>query len=402
MENLQEQYNQIEFEWKRYFKDDFIRIFDLLEDGLSIEKAIVEAGVNYNTKDFYNLKRCVEILNQWTKFVTDNSEAILNEEINVDYNIFIALANKKLKNNIIFKDIKKEDESLDDMFMLEKHKCDLELYTYYIKLQKYNIDKFLGNEWMKTVMLSLNGACSFIKENNQCPIGVKNKLIDLIALYNTVKYSESCLIVILQGLIEWIDEVYNNSHQKVNIKAIYKWILKQAVPLYAYYYHHCYDNQNENDFDTFFFSTMIGKEIKEHDNENSKENIGDDDYISEINEELTKKIYSKCNKKQWDDISMKDFIKLLNCDNTIKLSIKKNESNRTKVVFKNIANSIKDKGSRKKWIEFIKKEVFDNVDFMKATLRTDTSCEGYSQIDINFSSFIADLGVSPINKKTPQ
>lgn len=147
---------------------------------------------------------------------------------------------------------------------------------------------------------------------------------------------------------------------------------------------------------------MIGKEIKEHDNENSKENIGDDDYISEINEELTKKIYSKCNKKQWDDISMKDFIKLLNCDNTIKLSIKKNESNRTKVVFKNIANSIKDKGSRKKWIEFIKKEVFDNVDFMKATLRTDTSCEGYSQIDINFSSFIADLGVSPINKKTPQ
>lgn len=85
MENLQEQYNQIEFEWKRYFKDDFIRIFDLLEDGLSIEKAIVEAGVNYNTKDFYNLKRCVEILNQWTKFVTDNSEAILNEEINVDY-----------------------------------------------------------------------------------------------------------------------------------------------------------------------------------------------------------------------------------------------------------------------------------------------------------------------------
>lgn len=39
---------------------------------------------------------------------------------------------------------------------------------------------------------------------------------------------------------------------------------------------------------------------------------------------------------------------------------------------------------------------------MKATLRTDTSCEGYSQIDINFSSFIADLGVSPINKKTPQ
>ena len=80
---------------------------------------------------------------------------------------------------------------------------------------------------------------------------------------------------------------------------------------------------------------------------------------------------------------------------SITLSIKKDEFNRTKVVFKNIANSIKDKGSRKKWIEFIKKEVFNNVDFMKATLRTDTSCEGYSQIDINFSSFIADLGVSP-------
>lgn len=289
--------------------------------------------------------------------------------------------------------------------MSKNYKCEYGLYTYYRKLKEYKIDVFLEKEDFKNVIEALNKACLLIKENNQHPIKIQNKLTELITLYIGAGLGYH-LIIILQGLIEWTEKIYdnNNEPEKENAFELHSWLLKQASRLYYNYYLSC-SNQIENDFDVFFFSTMIGKYIKEHSDEYSIEaieNIIDDNDIPKIDKKLIRKIYNKCNNNQWNSISIDDFIRLLNCDNSINLSIKKDELNRTKVVFKNIANSIKDKGSRKKWIEFIKKEVFNNVDFMKATLRTDTSCEGYSQIDINFSSFIADIGVSPINKKTPQ
>lgn len=405
MKNWKEQYNQLECEWKRYFKDDFAEVYKyLLEDNLSIDEAIIKTGANYNAEDISNLKRCDEILAQGTKLIVDNSEELINEKNEIMYDLILALANEEIKKNIFFKDLKKEDESFDALLMSKNYKCEYGLYTYYRKLKEYKIDVFLEEDF-KNVIETLNKACLLIKENNQHPIKIQNKLTELITLYIGAGLGYH-LIIILQGLIEWTEKIYdnNNEPEKENALELHSWLLKQASRLYYNYYLSC-SNQIENDFDVFFFSTMIGKYIKEHSDEYSIEaieNIIDDNDIPKIDKNLIRKIYNKCNNNQWNSISIDDFIRLLNCDNTIKLSIKKNESNRTKVVFKNIANSIKDKGSRKKWIEFIKKEVFDNVDFMKATLRTDTSCEGYSQIDINFSSFIADLGVSPINKKTPQ
>ena len=326
MENWKEQYNQLECEWKKYYKDDFAEVYKyLLEDNISIDEAIIKIGANYNAEDISNLKRCDEILAQGTKLVMDNSEELINEGNAIMYDLILALSNEKIKKTLFFENLKKEDESFDDLFMSNNYKCEYGLYTYYRKLKEHKLDVFLGTEDFKNII-----------ENNQHPIKIQNQLIELITLYIGMRL-EYHLIIVLQGLIEWTEKIYenNNEPEKENAFELHTWILKQATRLYYSYYLSC-SNQIENDFDVFFFSTMIGRYIKEHSDEYS-----------------------------------------------------------IKVVFKNIANSIKDKGSRKKWIEFIKKEVFNNVDFMKATLRTDTSCEGYSQIDINFSSFIADLGVSP-------
>jgi len=56
-----------------------------------------------------------------------------------------------------------------------------------------------------------------------------------------------------------------------------------------------------------------------------------------------------------------------------------------------IASSISDKSTRQEWIERIRTHIFSGVDFMKATLRTDTLSGGYSEKDIQFQQFIENL-----------
>lgn len=106
---------------------------------------------------------------------------------------------------------------------------------------------------------------------------------------------------------------------------------------------------------------------------------------------LIDNIYRKCNGYLWDDISKEEFIILLNSSGKGKsLTIKKNQINRTKFVFRMIAKSI-NKDKRNIWVEGIMKHIFDNVEFMKATLRTDKLSSGYSDEDVKFSQLIKDL-----------
>lgn len=107
---------------------------------------------------------------------------------------------------------------------------------------------------------------------------------------------------------------------------------------------------------------------------------------------LSTKIYNSCNGNQWETIPMNDFTNLLT-NNGIGQSfiIRKDEINRTKVVFRVIANRINDKNIRKEWIEDIKKNIFNSTDFTKATLRTDRTSGGYSSIDVEFKAFIDSL-----------
>ena len=117
-----------------------------------------------------------------------------------------------------------------------------------------------------------------------------------------------------------------------------------------------------------------------------------DNAIFKLENETIAQIHNKCNGKQWEDISIESFINLLNSsgDNQ-SLTIKKDETNRTKYVFKIMASYIKDKNRRKIWIENIMKNIFNNVDFMRATLRTDKLSSGYSSIDAKFQEFFNDL-----------
>lgn len=111
-----------------------------------------------------------------------------------------------------------------------------------------------------------------------------------------------------------------------------------------------------------------------------------------FNCDVISKIYNKCNGIQWEHITEKDFIILLNSNGENQsLSIKENEINRTKCVFRKIATCIKDKGIRKTWIEGIKKNIFEGVDFMKAAPQTNKCSGGYSETDIKFKSFLDSL-----------
>lgn len=107
--------------------------------------------------------------------------------------------------------------------------------------------------------------------------------------------------------------------------------------------------------------------------------------------DLLDKIYNKCNGKQWENITQKDFFNLLYSNGVNQsLTIKDKEINRTKYVFKTMANCIKDENRRKIWIENIKKSIFNDVDFMRATLRTN-KLGSYSSIDAKFQEFFKDL-----------
>lgn len=104
------------------------------------------------------------------------------------------------------------------------------------------------------------------------------------------------------------------------------------------------------------------------------------------------KIYNKCNGVQWESITIDQFTNLLNSGGEYQsLTIKKNETNRTKCVFRKVSSCIGDTEDRKTWIEDIKTNIFNGTDFMKATLRTDTSCSGYSSIDDVFKGFVDSL-----------
>lgn len=106
---------------------------------------------------------------------------------------------------------------------------------------------------------------------------------------------------------------------------------------------------------------------------------------------LIEKIYRKCNGYLWDEIPKKDFITLLNsCGKSQSFTIKKNQINRTKVVFRRVAKNV-DKNVCKEWIKGIMENVFDGVEFMKSTLRTDKLSSGYSDEDVKFSLFLDSL-----------
>lgn len=111
-----------------------------------------------------------------------------------------------------------------------------------------------------------------------------------------------------------------------------------------------------------------------------------------FNYDSVSKIYNKCDGKQWVHISEKNFMILLNSNGKDQsLNIKKREINRTKCIFKILANYIKDIDKRKIWIEGITKNIFNDVDFMRATLRTDKSRYDYSSIDAIFQESIDKL-----------
>ncbi|MBS5203405.1 MULTISPECIES: hypothetical protein [Bacteroides] len=120
-----------------------------------------------------------------------------------------------------------------------------------------------------------------------------------------------------------------------------------------------------------------------------KENSDNSIIFDEI---LISKVYNKCNGKQWENISKDDFINIIksNGENN-SLKIKDKEINRTKCIFKAIACRIEDREKRKLWIEGIKKHIFNDVDFMKATLQTNRYGAGYSELDVNFKPFLDNL-----------
>lgn len=65
MENWKEQYNQLECEWKKYYKDDFAEVYKyLLEDNISIDEAIIKIGANYNA-EIYQTSR--DAMRYWLK-----------------------------------------------------------------------------------------------------------------------------------------------------------------------------------------------------------------------------------------------------------------------------------------------------------------------------------------------
>lgn len=108
--------------------------------------------------------------------------------------------------------------------------------------------------------------------------------------------------------------------------------------------------------------------------------------------ELITAIYNKCNGMQWERITIDNFIDLLSSNGKNQsLIIKKNETNRTKCVFSKIANCIENKDTRKTWIEDIKNNIFEGVDFTKASLQTNKYSAGYSETDMKFKPFLDSL-----------
>ena len=120
MENWKEQYNQLVWEGKKYYKDDFAEVYKyLLEDNISIDEAIIKIGANYNAEDISNLKRCDEILAQGTKLVMDNSEELINEGNAIMYDLILALSNEKIKKTLFFENLKKEDSKKTHITLVE-------------------------------------------------------------------------------------------------------------------------------------------------------------------------------------------------------------------------------------------------------------------------------------------
>ena len=111
----------------------------------------------------------------------------------------------------------------------------MRIWTLHIlqKAKRAKLDVFLGTEDFKNIIETLNKVCIFIKENNQHPIKIQNQLIELITLYIGMRL-EYHLIIVLQGLIEWTEKIYenNNEPEKENAFELHTWILKQATRLY--------------------------------------------------------------------------------------------------------------------------------------------------------------------------
>ena len=97
-----------------------------------------------------------------------------------------------------------------------------------------------------------------------------------------------------------------------------------------------------------------------------------------------KDIYNLCNSRQWESISLQEFNEVINSGGRTKsIIIIKNEINRTKCIFNMIKEYIEPHKS-KEWVESIKKNIFGNTDFTKATLRTNILNSGYSPVDVDF------------------
>jgi hypothetical protein len=172
-----------------------------------------------------------------------------------------------------FADIKKDDETIDELLSCEKYDIKTCLIGYYKELRKYEIDTILvkTNFGIKQLFELLDAVCKYISENTDKPLHLQNKIVELLLEFNKYPgFGQLIQILVLQGLIRWFEGCNINEGDKGYTEAteLYDFVYYRLTEVLVHYCLVFEKNENSIPLDNYLATNEIYKSIERVTNTN--------------------------------------------------------------------------------------------------------------------------------------
>lgn len=400
------QYNRSEFDKVYKFLDDSMNFDVPLQSGDAVDEALKKAGYLGNEKFVSDFKRYREIEQQardlqlralslpdhpamqvlqtsatkedanegWKFFpikiiVPDFMEQSVADTLEQDYK-----GKKRLY--ATHTDIDFEDESIDELLMIDAYGVKCRLEPVVRELQSYKIDSFLADfGGFKSLLLFLKHTMLYISDNTDKPNKIRNEIAKIIKGFDVAPgVGLVWQILILQGLISWLGGINFNEGDSATDDAqiLYDWLCMQLVKKEAEFCHFYWSDQDKEQLKPlcdYLYSTEIGKIVQKHlfgkaseptQNSQTESNAEKSDLCMLhqqqlpplFSEYLISDIHKMCNRVQFADITSDGFKAIINdpASGGGKLIIRKGENLRVYYLIDRLKKTISDDNRGAIWL----------------------------------------------------
>jgi hypothetical protein len=400
------QYNRPEFDEVYKYLDDNMNFAVPLQTGDAVDEALKKAGYSGDEKFVSDFKRYREIEQQARELqsralsLPDHpamqvlQASVTKEDTNEGWKFFpIKIIVPDVMEQLVadtleqdykggkglyatHTDIDFEDESIDELLMIDVYCVKCRLEPVLRELQSYKIDSFLNDfGGIKSLLRFLKHIMLYISNNTDKPNKIRNEIAKIIKGFDVASgVGMVWQILILQGLISWLVGINFNEGDSAadDAQILYDWLCMQLVKKESEFCHFYWSDQDKERLKPlcdYLYSTEIGKMVQEHllgkaseptQNPQTENNEGKSDLCMHhqqqspplFSEYLISDIHKMCNGVQFADISSDVFKTIINDPTSDggKLIMHKGENLRVYHLINSLKKTISDNNRGATWL----------------------------------------------------